>query len=132
MKTSKKHAKLPPIHPGEILREEFLVPLTLTANRLATEIHVAATRVSEIAHGRRSITAETALRLGRFFGTTAEFWIRLQGQYDLETAEDRIAAVVRQQVKPLARTPRIKTKPNGLGNASRSRPSGRSKSSRAA
>ena len=74
-----------PIHPGEILREEFLVPLNLTANALAIQLQVPATRISEIINERRSITADTALRLSRYFGNSAEFWMGLQDDYDLKT-----------------------------------------------
>jgi len=101
MTATKKRGKLDAIHPGEILLEEFLRPMNLSANRLAIEIHVAATRISEITHGRRSITAETAIRLARYFTTSAEFWLRLQARYDLEVAEDKIASEVRRQVKPM-------------------------------
>ncbi|HKU81901.1 MAG TPA: HigA family addiction module antitoxin [Candidatus Tumulicola sp.] len=101
--TLPKKNKLPPVHPGEVLLEEFLLPMSLTASRLATELHVPATRISEITHGRRSITAETALRLARYFGTTAEFWIRLQGRYDLQIAEDENAEIVEREVRPMAR-----------------------------
>ncbi len=72
------------IHPGEVLREEFVKPLGLTSYRLAKEIHVPLTRVAELLHERRSITADTALRLSRFFGTTAKFWLGLQEDFDLE------------------------------------------------
>ena len=88
--TVSKTEKLPPIHPGEILNEEFLIPLGVTQYRLAKSIGVDARRIHAIVHGKRSITAETALLLSRFFGNSAEFWIGLQSQYDLETAEDRI------------------------------------------
>jgi addiction module HigA family antidote len=104
MNATKKSVKLDPIHPGEVLLEEFLKPMGISANRLAMEIHVAATRVSEITHGRRSITAETAIRLARYFRTTAEFWLRLQARYDLEAAEDKIAVQVRREVKPMPRS----------------------------
>lgn len=93
--------KLSPIHPGEILRTEFLDPLKISPNRLAIELHVAPTRVHEIIHGKRSITAETALRLGRYFGTSAELWLGLQQQYDLELARDEIAAKIEREVQPL-------------------------------
>ncbi|MCY4652762.1 MAG: HigA family addiction module antitoxin [Dehalococcoidia bacterium] len=79
------------IHPGEILSEEFLEPLGITQYRLAKEIGVDPRRIHAIVHGERSISAETALLLSRFFGNSAEFWMGLQSQYDLETAEDRIA-----------------------------------------
>lgn len=98
--TNVKIKKLAPIHPGEVLLEEFLLPLNLTASRLATEIRVPPTRISEITHSRRSITAETALRLARYFGTTAEFWVRLQARYDLQVAEDKNAEIVRREVHP--------------------------------
>ena len=75
------------IHPGEILREDFLVPMGLTAYRLAKSIDVPQTRISEILKGERSISADTALRLSRFFGTSAQLWLNLQNHYDLETAE---------------------------------------------
>lgn len=83
--------KLPPIHPGEILNEEFLLPMNITQYRLAKAIGVDARRVHAIIHGERSITAETALLLSRFFGNSAEFWLGLQSQHDLELAEDRLA-----------------------------------------
>ena len=83
--------KLPPIHPGEILNEEFLLPLNVTQYRLAKAIGVDARRIHAIVHGERSITAETALLLSRFFGNSAGFWMGLQSQYDLEVAEDRLS-----------------------------------------
>ncbi len=82
---------LSPIHPGEILNEEFLLPMGITQYRLAKSIGVDARRIHSIVHGQRSITAETALLLSRFFGNSAAFWMGLQSQYDLETAEDRLA-----------------------------------------
>jgi len=78
---------LSPVHPGEILREDFMKPLQLTVNRLALELHVPATRIGEIVHGRRRITAETALRLARFFQTNPEFWLNLQNFYDIEVSK---------------------------------------------
>lgn len=84
-------AKLPPIHPGEILKEEFLVPLGVTQYRLAQDIGVDARRINAIIHGQRAITAETALLFSRFFGNSAEFWMGLQSQYDLEKEQDRLA-----------------------------------------
>ena len=83
--------KLPPIHPGEILNEEFLLPMGITQYRFAKSIGVDARRIHAIVHGRRSITAETALLFSRFFGNSAEFWMGLQSQYDLETTEDRLS-----------------------------------------
>ena len=79
------------MHPGEILNEEFLLPMGITQYRLAKSIGVDAGRIHAIVHGQRSITAETALLLSRFFGNSAAFWMGLQSQYDLETAEDRLA-----------------------------------------
>lgn len=83
--------KLPPIHPGEILNEEFLLPMNITQYRLAKAIGVDSRRIHAIIHGERSITAETALLLSRFFGNSAEFWLGLQSQHDLEIAEDRLS-----------------------------------------
>lgn len=74
------------IHPGEILKEEFLVPMGISQNRLAMDLHIPGTRVGEIVHGRRSISADTALRLGKYFGTGPEFWMNLQMNYDLGVA----------------------------------------------
>lgn len=83
--------KLSPIHPGEILNEEFLGAMNLTQYRLAKAISVDPRRIHAIVHGERSITAETALLLARFFGNTPSFWMGLQSQYDLEVAQDRLA-----------------------------------------
>ena len=82
--------KLPPVHPGEILNEEFLLPLKISQYRLAKSIDVDPRRIHAIVRGERAVTAETALLLARFFGNSAAFWMGLQNQYDLETAEDRI------------------------------------------
>jgi antitoxin HigA-1 len=79
-----------PVHPGEILYEEFLAPLALSQYQLAKEISVPARRINEIVHGQRRITADTALRLARFFGTSERFWLNLQAQYDLEVEKDRL------------------------------------------
>jgi len=92
--------RLPPIHPGEVLREEFLKPMNLSAHQLALALRVPATRINEIVHQRRGITADTAMRLGRYFGTTAKFWINLQAAYDLDLAEDRFREAVDCQVLP--------------------------------
>jgi addiction module HigA family antidote len=92
--------KLPPIHPGEILREDYMKPLGLTAHRLAMALHVPATRVAEIVHERRAITADTAVRLGRYFKTTARFWLNLQTAYDLETIEDESLDKIENEVRP--------------------------------
>ena len=82
--------ELAPIHPGEILMEEFLKPLGISQYRLAKNISVPPRRINEIVHGRRSITADTALRLGRFFGLSPQFWLNLQTRYDLEVTEDAL------------------------------------------
>lgn len=95
-------SKLKPVHPGEVLREEFMRPLGLSVNRLALELRVPVTRMAEIVHGRRMVTSDTALRLGRLFGTTAEFWVNLQTRYDLEVARDRQEKRVEREVQPLA------------------------------
>jgi len=89
-----------PIHPGATLREDFLKPLGLTASRLATELLVPATRVNGIVRERRAITADTALRLGRYFGTTPQFWMNLQANYDLETAGDARGAEIAERIRP--------------------------------
>ena len=81
---------IPPIHPGEILLEEFLKPMELSQNRLAMDIHVPARRINEIVHGKRRITADTALRLSRFFGNSPQFWLGLQMDYDPDVAEDSL------------------------------------------
>jgi antitoxin HigA-1 len=83
---SKTEELMPPVHPGEILLEDFIKPLGLTVNKLALDLHVPATRIGEIVHERRRITADTALRLARYFNTNAEFWLNLQNFYDLEVS----------------------------------------------
>lgn len=85
-----KYKKLPPIHPGEILREEFLEPMGISQYKLAKDISVPPRRINEIIHGKRSITADTALRLGRFFNMSPQFWLNLQTRYDLEVTEDKL------------------------------------------
>lgn len=99
---SKSDKLLAPVHPGEILREDFMKPLGLSVNRLALELHVPATRIGEIVNERRRITAETALRLARYFQTNAEFWLNLQNFYDLER-ERRAGKVseIDRQVQPV-------------------------------
>ncbi|NOR14304.1 MAG: HigA family addiction module antidote protein [Candidatus Aminicenantes bacterium] len=91
--------KLPPIHPGVILLEEFLLPLGVSQYRLAKDINVPPRRINEIVHGKRAITADTALRLGRFFGTSPQFWKNLQGRYDIEITEDRLADRLNREVR---------------------------------
>jgi antitoxin HigA-1 len=97
----KSEALMPPVHPGEVLREDFMNPLGLTVNKLALELHVPATRIGEIVHQRRRITADTALRLGRYFKTNAEFWLNLQNFYDLEVARrSGTATEIERRVHP--------------------------------
>jgi len=91
--------RLPPIHPGEVLREEFLVPLKLSPYALAQACGVPRTRIERLAREETPVTADTALRLARYFGSTAEFWMGLQAQYDLECAQDEAAASLRR-IKP--------------------------------
>jgi addiction module HigA family antidote len=93
--------KLKPVHPGEILREEFMKPLGLSMNKLALDLRVPVTRIAEIVHQRRAITTDTALRLGRYFKTTPIFWMNLQVRYDLEVAEDEQAEKITRDVQPL-------------------------------
>src|SRR5436853_5815983 len=88
--------KLPPVHPGEILREEFLVPLKLTPYAVAAALHVPRTRIERIAREEKPVTADTALRLGKFFKTGAAFWMNIQARFDLETAEDVLAPQIRK------------------------------------
>jgi antitoxin HigA-1 len=101
--TTKKprSGKLPPIHPGEVLREDFMLPLRLSMNALALALHVPVPRIAEIYHERRSITPDTALRLARHFNTSARFWMNLQSAYDLEVAEDELAHKIAQHVQPM-------------------------------
>lgn len=93
---------LPPIHPGEILLEEFLKPMELSQYRLAKSINVSPRRINEIVQRRRAISADTALRLGRYFGTTAAFWLNLQARYDLEVAADVLGDRLVKEVAPHA------------------------------
>ena len=94
--------KLPPIHPGEILIEEFLKPMGLSQYRLAKDISVPPRRINEIVHGKRSISADTALRLGRFFGISPQFWLNLQTRFDLEITEDLLAERLDKEVQVLS------------------------------
>ena len=97
-----KKKQIPPVHPGEILLEEFLKPMGISQNRLALDMRVPPRRINEIVHGKRRITADTALRMGRYFGMSAQFWLGLQMDYDLDAEEDkwgeRLAEEVRQYV----------------------------------
>jgi len=94
--------KLPPIHPGEILLEEFLKPLGISQYRLAKDIGVSARRINEIVHGQRAISPDTALRLARYFSMSERFWLNLQSRYDLEVEKDRSSKQIEQQVRVLA------------------------------
>ena len=91
--------KLEPVHPGEILLEEFLTPLSLSQSALARGIGVPPRRINEIVHGERRVTADTALRLGRFFGMSAEFWLGLQMDYELDTERDSLKGRLEQEVE---------------------------------
>lgn len=88
-----------PIHPGEILLEEFIKPFKISQYKVAKDINVPAVRINEIVHGNRAITADTALRLGKFFGNTAEFWLNLQSRYELELQEDILADRLENEVR---------------------------------
>lgn len=91
--------RLPPVHPGEVLLEDFMKPLGLSQYRLAQDLGVPALRISQIVHGKRAVTVDTALRLARYFGTSANVWVRLQARYDLEVAEATLAERVKREVK---------------------------------
>jgi addiction module HigA family antidote len=93
-------ADIAPIHPGEVLLEEFLVPLDVTQHHLAVAIGVPPRRINEIVHGKRRVSADTALRLARYFGTTDRFWLNLQNRHDLEIEKDHLGATL-QQIQPL-------------------------------
>jgi addiction module HigA family antidote len=92
--------RLPPIHPGEILREEFLSPLGMTSHELAMALRVPATRINDIVNEKRGITADTALRLSRYFGTTPRFWMNMQASWELEVTDDRLGHSVEREVLP--------------------------------
>ena len=98
-----KKEKLHPIHPGEVLFEEFLKPMGISQNRLALNIGVPPRRINEIVLGKRGISADTALRLARFFGTSAEFWLGLQAQYDLDVTSEELGDRLEQEVKAYAK-----------------------------
>ena len=93
---------LPPIHPGEILLEEFLEPMNISQYRLAKDIGVPPRRINEIVHGKRAITPDTALRLSRYFGLSERFWLNLQSRYDLESAKNQLGERLEQEVLVLA------------------------------
>jgi addiction module HigA family antidote len=98
-----KDPVLNPIHPGELLLEDFLKPLSLSQYKLAKRIRVPARRINEIVLGRRGISADTALRLARFFNTTAQFWLNLQSYYELDRASLESAAIIQQEIQPLSK-----------------------------
>jgi antitoxin HigA-1 len=98
------HRKTPPIHPGEILQEEFLRPLGISQYRLAKEMSVPPRRINQIVQGTRAITADTALRLARYFNTSDRFWLNLQARYDLEMEKDRLGKRLEDEVKVLVRS----------------------------
>jgi addiction module HigA family antidote len=94
--------KLSPVHPGEVLLEEFIKPMSLSQNRLAIDIGVDARRINEIVLGKRAVTADTALRLSRFFGNSPQFWMGLQSQYDLDITQDQLGKRLDREVRPYA------------------------------
>ena len=94
--------KIPPVHPGEILEEEFLKPLAISQNRLGRDLGVSPRRINEIIHGKRAITADTAMRLSRYFGNSASFWLGLQMDFDLDVAEDVLALRINREVRQRA------------------------------
>lgn len=96
--------KLDPIPPGEFLVEEFMKPSGLNANRLAAALHIPPNRIGDIIRGRRSITADTALRLARYFGTSPSLWMNVQSRYELECAEDEIAPEIEREIRPNKKT----------------------------
>ena len=96
--------KLKPVHPGEVLLEEFLLPLGMSQNRLALDIGVPARRINEIVLGRRRVTADTALRLSRYLRTSPQFWLGLQSDYDLDLAEDELGERLDREVRPMVET----------------------------
>ena len=97
---ARKTKTIPPIHPGETLREDFLKPLGMTVHRMAMELSVPATPVNDIVRGKRAITADTALRLARYFGTTPQFWMSLQANYELELAQDARGPEIADRIRP--------------------------------
>lgn len=96
--------RLSPLHPGEILQKEFLKPIGLSQNKLAMALHVPARRINEIVLGKRRVTADTALRLSRYFGMSPQFWLGLQMDYELDVAEDSLEGRIEEEVTPMAAT----------------------------
>ena len=101
--------KIPPTHPGEVLLEDFMKPLGLSANALAIALRVPASRIADIAKAERGVSAETALRIARYFGTSPDFWVRLQAKYDVEIAKDTKAALIERDVRPREAAPAVKS-----------------------
>jgi antitoxin HigA-1 len=99
-----KKKTLAPLHPGEILQKEFLEPMGISQNRLAIALHVPARRINEIVLGKRSVTADTALRLARYFRTSPQFWLGLQMDYELDVAQDASNERIKEEIKPMAAT----------------------------
>ncbi len=93
--------KIPPLHPGEVLLEEFLKPMNISQNQLGRDLGVSPRRINEIIHGKRSVTADTALRLARYFGNSPQFWLGLQMDYDLDVDTDRLSRRIEKEVKKL-------------------------------
>lgn len=93
---------MPPLHPGEVLFEEFLKPMNISQNQLGRGLGVSARRINEIVHGKRSITADTALRLARYFDNSPQFWLGLQMDYDLDVETDRLSSRIEKEVKKLS------------------------------
>jgi len=92
--------RLPPVHPGEVLREEFMEPLGISINALARDLHVPVSRISKIVNEERGISAETAIRLARYFVMSSEFWMNLQSRYDLQVAQQQGSKIIRREVRP--------------------------------
>ena len=99
-----RRKELAPVHPGEILQKEFLEPMGISQNRLAIALHVPARRINEIVLGKRSITADTALRLARYFRMSPQFWLGLQMDYELDIAEDALNGQIKEEIKPMSAT----------------------------
>ena len=95
--------KISPLHPGEVLYEDFIVPTGISVHRIAMDLRVPANRIAEIVKGERAVSADTALRLARYLGTSAEFWLGLQSDYELEKAKDELAAKIAREVRPRKR-----------------------------
>ncbi len=98
----KKKNKIPPVHPGEVLLEEFLKPMNISQNQLGRNLEVSPRRINEIVHGKRSITANTALRLAKYFGNSPRFWLGLQMDYDLDLETDKVTSDIEKEIKKLA------------------------------